>query len=280
MSKRIIIEAIDYIKEHLEEELTVEEIAKHCSFSKYYFNRLFKSEVGESVYAFIKRLRIERSAFQMVRETDKSITEISANYGYSSSNYSTAFKKHYKKSPVSLKKYFSDTKILENTRGFSADLTDKNYEDYNNRMKLVDLEDMEVIYHRYIGDYHNLRKYWEEFCGNYNRYFDESSWLIEISYDDPILTDPDRCITDICATTSKELDHNCESMTIKGGPYMVYKYEGPSAKIFEAFQGLFGVWAIESPYKIEMESRIIFSKYNSVDCEKDYFSIDIYIPIK
>jgi AraC family transcriptional regulator len=278
--KKIVIEAIDYIKEHLEEELTVENIAEYCHFSKYYFNRLFKSEVGESVYAFIKRLRIERSAFQIARERDKSITEISAIYGYSSSNYSTAFKKHYKRSPAVLKKYFTDNKIIENNRGFFADLRDKDYNYYDNKMKLVELQDIEVIYHRFIGNYHNLGNYWEEFCENYNMYFDGHNWHIEISYDDPILTDPDRCITDVCMTTSKRIEPNCTTMTIKGGRYMVYNFEGPNTKIFEAFQGLFGVWLTKSPHEIELGTRKIFSKYNVVDCENNYFSIDIYIPIK
>jgi AraC family transcriptional regulator len=69
-------------------------------------------------------------------------------------------------------------------------------------------------------------------------------------------------------------------MTIKGGRYMVYNFEGPNTKIFEAFQGLFGVWLTKSPHEIELGTRKIFSKYNVVDCENNYFSIDIYIPIK
>ncbi|MCT4507192.1 MAG: AraC family transcriptional regulator [Tepidibacter sp.] len=280
MYKKIIIEAIDYIKEHLEEDLSVEKIAEHCHFSKYYFNRIFKSEVGESVYAFIKRLKIERSATQIIREQDKSITEISASYGYSSSNYSTAFKKHYKKSPAVLKKYFTDNKIIENNKGFFADLTNKDYDYYNNKMELVELQDIQVIYNRFIGNYHNLRNHWEGFCENYNMYFDKQSWLIQISYDDPILTDPERCITDICVTTTKNIKSDFATMIIKGGRYMLYNFEGPSAKVFETFQGLFSVWLIKTNHKIELETRKIFIKYNVVDCENNYFSIDIYIPIK
>ncbi|MCT4543680.1 MAG: AraC family transcriptional regulator [Vallitalea sp.] len=280
MYKKITIEAIDYIKENLEEDLTVENIAEYCNFSKYYFNRLFKAEVGESVYAFIKRLRIEKSAFQIIREPYKSITEISTTYGYSSSNYSTAFKKHYKKSPAVIKKYFTNKKILDNNRGFFADLRNKDYEYYNNKMKLIELQDIEVVYHRFIGNYHNLGSYWDEFCENYNMYYDQHSWLIEISYDDPMLTDPDRCITDICITTYKPIEADCTTMIIKGGRYTVYNFEGPNTKICEAFQGLLGVWSIKSPYKMDLETRKIFTKYNFIDLENNYFSLNIYIPIK
>lgn len=38
--------AIDYILEHLEEDLSLEKVAMHCHFSKYYFSRLFKAQTG------------------------------------------------------------------------------------------------------------------------------------------------------------------------------------------------------------------------------------------
>ncbi|MDD3306451.1 MAG: helix-turn-helix transcriptional regulator [Acetobacterium sp.] len=74
-------------------------MADHCHLSKYYLCRVFKAETGEGVYAFIKRLKMEQSAIEMKLGKDKSITDIGMTYGYSSSNYSTAFKKHHHLSP-------------------------------------------------------------------------------------------------------------------------------------------------------------------------------------
>lgn len=50
--------AIGYILQHAEEEVTLEKVAEHCHFSKYYFCCLFKAQTGESVYAFIKRVKL------------------------------------------------------------------------------------------------------------------------------------------------------------------------------------------------------------------------------
>lgn len=279
LCNKVIINAIDYIKTHLEAELTVEDIAEHCHYSKYYFNRLFKSIIGESVYAFIKRLRIEKSAFQITRGFDKSITEISSTYGYSSSNYSSAFKKHYGKSPVTFIKDRNKHKIISNDMGFYADLTDKDYDYFNSRMRLVELPDMEVVYQRFIGNYHNLRCYWEEFLDKHKLYCSDASWLLEISYDDPTLTNPDRCITDVCITTTRFMLDGCNTTVLLGGRYMMYNFEGPNTKIFETFQGLMGVWLINTPYKIDFESRKLITKYNSIDHDNNNFSLDIYIPI-
>lgn len=50
--------------------------------------------MGEAFYQFIKRIRLERSAWRLKVEREKSITEIGGEYGYSSSNFVTTFKKH------------------------------------------------------------------------------------------------------------------------------------------------------------------------------------------
>lgn len=279
MYNKVIIEAIDYIKAHLEEELTVEDIAEHCHFSKFYFNRLFKSIVGESVYAFIKRLRIEKSAFRIKYEFDKTITEIGAQYGYSSSNYSTVFKKHYGQSPARFKKNIRGSKVICHSDIYYADLTDKTFDYYNQNMKLVELDDFEVIYQRFIGDYHNNFDYWAEFEQRYAHYIVEDSWCLDISCDDPIMTEENRCITDICITSTKPFGNDCMTMIIEGGYYMVYAFEGPPTKIFETFQGLFSIWMIKSSLNIDLETRKIISRYRDVDKERNHLVIDIYIPI-
>ena len=95
----IINQGVDFIIDNLYEKLTVEMIADHCCFSRYYFNRLFKSITGENIYAFIKRLRLEAAAFKLIKFPNINITDIASELGYSSSNFSVLFKTHYGLSP-------------------------------------------------------------------------------------------------------------------------------------------------------------------------------------
>ena len=53
---------------------------------------MFKEDSDEALYQFIKRVRLERSAWRLKVEKDKSVAEIGIDYGYSSSNFATAFK--------------------------------------------------------------------------------------------------------------------------------------------------------------------------------------------
>lgn len=50
---------------YVEEELTVKDVASHFNYSEYYFNRIFKAYTVESVYAFIKHLKMDLSAIDI-----------------------------------------------------------------------------------------------------------------------------------------------------------------------------------------------------------------------
>ena len=57
--KAVINQAINYIFEHIDEDITVEDVAKYCSYSKYHLTRMFKEDTDEAIYQFIKRVRLE-----------------------------------------------------------------------------------------------------------------------------------------------------------------------------------------------------------------------------
>lgn len=71
----VINKAIDYIFDNIDEDITVDDVAKHCSYSKYHLMRMFKEDTEEALYQFIKRIRLERSAWRLKVEKDKSITK-------------------------------------------------------------------------------------------------------------------------------------------------------------------------------------------------------------
>lgn len=79
----IINQAVNYINNNIEKNLTVEEIADHCCFSKYYFNRLFRSIVNESIYSYIKRMKLENAAIKLRTSSSRPITDIALESGYS-----------------------------------------------------------------------------------------------------------------------------------------------------------------------------------------------------
>lgn len=93
LSFQSVIDAIGYIKDHLQEKLTVEQIAQHAGFSKYYFLRLFKRVTGCTVVQYINLLRCE-TAKELLRDRNHTVKETALACGFDNLSYFTSvFKK-------------------------------------------------------------------------------------------------------------------------------------------------------------------------------------------
>ncbi|HQZ88155.1 MAG TPA: AraC family transcriptional regulator, partial [Gammaproteobacteria bacterium] len=82
--KERINRAVDFIGEHLDDELTLEQLSSVACFSKYHFHRLFTAYMGLSLKQYIKWLRLKRAAHQLIVERDKTIIEIALDAGFES----------------------------------------------------------------------------------------------------------------------------------------------------------------------------------------------------
>ncbi|XCP86652.1 GNAT family N-acetyltransferase [Roseburia hominis] len=101
MSKNIknVIAAIQYIENHLQEELDLETVAKAVHYSKYHLHRIFSDTVGLTLHDYVKRRKLTEAAKLLVL-SDKPILEIALIAGYESQQaFSDIFKTMYKKSP-------------------------------------------------------------------------------------------------------------------------------------------------------------------------------------
>lgn len=97
-----IQEAIDYIEEHLEEKIYVEDVAKITFMSLSFFYTIFSYILGTTVKDYIINRRLSLSAHDLIY-TNLSILEIAMKFGYGGYKpYSRTFKKLFGISP---KKY-------------------------------------------------------------------------------------------------------------------------------------------------------------------------------
>lgn len=273
--KKLVNQSIDYIMQHLDENLSLDTVAAHFYISKYHFSRIFKEETGESVYAFIKRCKIDQSAIDMKLNPEKAITDIGLDYGYSSSNYSSVFKKHHAASPMGFRKSIP---VQSMAVPFTPErvVRFKTAEEYAEQIEVQKLDDMFVLYERFFGTYIDLEKNWYQFLDQYKAFINENTILAERFFHDPAITDATQCICDICMT----VEHGCNMsnvMWIPGGQWIVYHFIGEIKDIFETLQGIFSVWLPQSGYK--MTRRYGINIYRHIDREKHSVIMDLYIPI-
>lgn len=277
MKKReLVSQSIDYMLQHLEEGTTLKEVANHFHYSEYYFSRIFKAVTGESVYAFLKHLKMDQSAIEIKINPQKKITEIGLGYGYSSSNYCSAFRQHHMLSPTEFRKSIEKTQVINPFYAGTVENFDT-FEEYNAKIDIVYLQDIPVIYERIYGNYVELKEKWTTFLDTYKDYVLDTTLMIERFYDDPAISSTNCCVCDLCITTNDPC--GLENIaTIKGGKFVSYRFEGDIKEIFGTLQGVFTVWFPKTPY--EMEERYGLNIYRKIDRAANFVVMDFYIPIK
>ncbi|MBQ4526934.1 MAG: helix-turn-helix transcriptional regulator [Clostridia bacterium] len=90
-----IMPALEYIDTHYSEQLTLQELSKLMNINEYYFCRLFKKMVNTPFVQYLNFVRVCK-AEKMLLSTDKSISEISYETGFSSISYFNRIFKKYK----------------------------------------------------------------------------------------------------------------------------------------------------------------------------------------
>ena len=275
----VINQAINYIFEHIDEEISVDDVAKHCAYSKYHLMRMFREDMDEALYQFIKRIRIERSAWRLKVEKDKSVTEIGIDYGYSASNFATAFKKHLNLSPTDFRK--TSEQLVEQS-SFSHGISLDDIEDSGKRITIEHLDPMLVIYERKKGNYHNLPVEWCEFIKKYSHLISEDTLYIECTIDDPSITDEDSCMYELCQTIASDHpalkeDPGILTHLFDGGTYAVYHFKGFPQFLFMVYQEVFCRWLSRTGN--QLDERPILDIYRYVG-EDGYMEIDICFPIQ
>lgn len=88
-----IDESVQFIAEHVEQPLTLEQLANNVSLSPFYFARLFKQETGFSPHEYIVRARVDKAKYLLI-STSLPIKEIACRCGFGNEcSFSTLFKK-------------------------------------------------------------------------------------------------------------------------------------------------------------------------------------------
>lgn len=88
------IKVIDFIGEHLDEEISLRKLSDTFYISEFHFHRLFTAFTGVSLKQYIRWLRLKRATRQLIVNKDQPIIDIAINAGFESHEaFSRAFKK-------------------------------------------------------------------------------------------------------------------------------------------------------------------------------------------
>ena len=94
---------IRFFRDNIGKRLSLSDIADKFNYSRSFLCKTFKEQTGESIMSHFNRLKV-KEAERLLKETDKTISEVAAAVGFPDAKYFGAlFKSHTGASPTEIR---------------------------------------------------------------------------------------------------------------------------------------------------------------------------------
>lgn len=279
--------SIEYIEEHLREDISLDDLAELCHVSRYHFHRVFQTVTASTVMKYIKGRRLS-CAYIDLTNTDKRVIDIAFDYGFQSQeSFSRAFKDMFQIPPGMLRR--SDNNAIFFNR----------FDNFTKRKSMspikidepviVCLKSFQVLGKEFHTDLDQLfeksPQYWNEFEHDLSK-SEELSGIKDriVLYE----YNPENLINDvpdfkyIPGIKKDEWNHVPENLSLFDVPearYLVFKHKGGQDTLYKTYEYIDDVWIPDSQY--ELTGKYDFELYDPKNRKSDgYQQIDLYIAIK
>jgi AraC family transcriptional regulator len=291
--KERILRALVYIQGHLDEALPLGALARVACFSPHHFHRIFGAMVGEPVKEHVRRLRLERAAYQL-QFGDQSVTAIAFDAGYEThESFTRAFRAMFGTSPSRYRKLRRAATPAPVPSGVHY-LPEGRLETFNPvqrggppmDVRIETLPPTKVAFLRHVGPYEDgeLHRTWERLLAWAEQYglLGPRAKFVGISHDNPHVTPADKLRYDACLASDQPLEAEGEigTQVLPGGDHAVVTYTGPYEGLTETYARLYGDWLPKSGR--EPADHPCFQVYRNLprDTPPDKLVTDIYVPLR
>ncbi|WP_455717179.1 AraC family transcriptional regulator [Anaerosporobacter sp.] len=288
----------DYIEHHLGESLSIDELSSAAGFSKYHFSRIFQGILHEPLSHYVNRIRMERALFLLAHRSDKNMTDIAYELGFTDSAvFSRAFKNYHGISPREYRKEYSknckDSFLLSE---YNKDTAKKEWAGnpfpVTAKITIENLDEKKVAYVRHTGTYETLAN---EYTNLIQRLFDyakkqhllveDQNWVLAIYHDNPEFSEESQFRTSLCLTVPEDIriqeDGILGEMKLVDGLYAVGHFRIQQEQYSDAWNYMYQEWLTGSGYV--PRNSYPFEVYRNIPNANDesrIHEVDIYVPIE
>ncbi|WP_313158023.1 AraC family transcriptional regulator [Kluyvera cryocrescens] len=286
-NRRPIFKAMDYISQNLHLNPTLEEIANAVALSSFHFHRLFRAQVGETVAAFTRRLRMERAAAWLLAFPQEEITGLALRIGFSSSqNFAKAFRAHFAVSPGEFRRRHI---LATKSKPGNVVVEISPYSHFTApsigllAAHISRLPARRVAYMRRFGPYgkETCQQTHQDLLASLPaRTPSQPAGTLCVYWDAPEITSAARCRTDVGVEigSSEKAGRGIAVQTLSGGIYGVCKFAVFEEQLDPAWE-----WAlawIAARGFIKSDKPCYEYYYNETDVSQNYYVFDICIPLQ
>lgn len=283
-----------HIEKNLDATPSLEELAGVACFSPFHFHRLFKSLVGESVAAYVRRLRLERAAHQVSYST-ASVLDMALDAGYESPEaFTRAFRAAFGVSPSHYRKHGGCLQF-----SLKKDVGPYPFYHANPEVLPVDVQikhvpPILVACLRHVGPYDSCGPTFGRLCGMLGEagLCGPETVAYAISYDDPDTTPTEKLRMDVCVSLPQDVDVHSPALAkllqttelftqgLGGGEYACLLIKGPYTLLHSAWRSLYCQWLPQSGRE-PGDSMGFEAYYNDpMNTPPDELLSEIFIPLK
>jgi AraC family transcriptional regulator len=288
-----LLRVLRHMQRHLDDDLSLETLARVACMSPFHFHRVFHAMMGETLGAHIRRLKLERAAVSL-RRPGIGVTEAAFDAGYDSVEaFGRAFRAAFDAAPSVYRRrvivgnrahapsgvhFHSDASVSH----YRPPRTNRGDDPMTVRYEIIDALPVAAIRHagpyRHIGRAFARLDAWaaktDAFAGN--------RWLLAVYHDDPSRVPEAELRSDACVQVAPGFkgDGEVKPGLVPAGKYAVKLYRGPYEGLGEAWSGFIREWAIDSG--IEIDDRPCFERYLNTPAHvaPEDLVTDLYLPVK
>lgn len=286
---QLIKSVLEYIDEHLTDEITFETLASEFGYSAFHFHRIFSTITGQTITDYLKKRRLVVAFMELVN-SDKTVTDICYSCGFNSiQTFNRIFKDTFGVLPSDARKRKMQIDFKNVQTIISGYEKRIHFEgDYIMEPKFITRDEFTLVGYR-----KHTKNGWQvigEVWGDLKTNMDKVSHVPNVmygfeDYSEDFCSDPLSFyyMAAVELQDEKKIPHDMFIKKIPKSNYAVFTVNGNNSngEIGKAFRYIYDVWLPSSEYCISDELCADFEYYDERwDCQSSSAQIDLYIPVK
>ena len=275
-----LLPVLMHIQANLDQDLSLEVLARHVCLSPFHFHRLFRATVGETLKQYTQRLRLERAANRLVID-QATILDIALDSGFQShETFSRQFKRRFLVTPRSYRQWGrgrleprSPAALIEGHDGFEL-----------SRTTITRLAELHLAFIRHVGPYEEVSDgLWSRLVKwSKSRRLPDDLVFLGLAHDAPGVTAPDRLRFDAAIVVSEPFSSQGEvgHQVLAAAEFAVTTHIGHYRTLPDAYVAIVQRIVRMKTHRLGGLPSIEIYRTTRVDANHEMNQTDIYIPVR